>query len=185
MNEQLSNKLLERYPLIFKDYGGDPMKTCMAFGFECGSGWFWIIDALCANIVNSYENAVRHRKYDIEKGKISPDEELDEIVCPYAAQVKEKFGELRFYTEANMNGWSRDTFSMVDVATAISRRTCERCGCPAHQCSNGSWIRTSCTECDMLIMENDYEALRRREQEFVEETLLTLGEREKEEASWK
>ena len=58
MNEQLSNKLLERYPLIFKDYGGDPMKTCMAFGIECGSGWFWIIDALCANIVNSYENAV-------------------------------------------------------------------------------------------------------------------------------
>ena len=172
MNEQLSNKLIERYPMVLPD----------GMYVECGSGWFWILDSLCESIQNAYRHEVRQRRFEINDGKIAPDEELDDILCPYAVQIKEKFGGLRFYVDGMMGGWSKDTASFINMAESLSFRTCSKCGCPAHECYSGSWVRTNCTKCDMLIMENDYEALKEREQEFVEETLLTLGDREKNEA---
>ena len=50
MNEELDKKLCEKYPKIFRNRHGDPTKTAMCFGPECGDGWYNILDILCGNI---------------------------------------------------------------------------------------------------------------------------------------
>ena len=50
MNENLDKKLCERYPKIFRDRHGDMKETLMCWGFECGDGWYNIINQLCSNI---------------------------------------------------------------------------------------------------------------------------------------
>jgi hypothetical protein len=50
MKKELDEFLVKKYPKIFRDRYGDIRKTCMAWGFEIGDGWFNIIDAMCANI---------------------------------------------------------------------------------------------------------------------------------------
>ena len=42
-------------------------------------------------------------------------------------QVKEKFGELRFYTSA----CTKEEYKIIDEACALSEKTCEQCGEPA------------------------------------------------------
>ena len=46
MKLELENKLVEKYPAMFVNYHGDERDTCMAFGFECGDGWYDILDKL-------------------------------------------------------------------------------------------------------------------------------------------
>lgn len=59
-----------------------------------------------------------------------------------AAQVKEKFGTLRFY----YNGGNEYIRGLTAMAEAISCRTCESCGAPATQ-THGGWIKTICQSC--------------------------------------
>ena len=72
MHKILEKTLVKKYPDIFKDYGGDIMKTCMGWGLACGKGWFLLLDELCGKIKDMHVTA---------------------------RQVKEKFGTLRFYIE--------------------------------------------------------------------------------------
>lgn len=50
MRDELDKQLCEKYPKIFKNRNGDPMETLMCWGFECGDGWYQILDSLCSNI---------------------------------------------------------------------------------------------------------------------------------------
>jgi hypothetical protein len=50
MNQTLDKTLCERYPKIFADRHGDATATAMCWGFDCGDGWFNILDQLCAQI---------------------------------------------------------------------------------------------------------------------------------------
>ena len=40
MTKELELRLVKEFPSFFRDYGGDPHKTCMACGIEHGDGWF-------------------------------------------------------------------------------------------------------------------------------------------------
>lgn len=53
-------------------------------------------------------------------------------------QIKEKFGELRFYASG-----TPEVFDRIDEATDESRKTCEICGAAATQVGEG-WIYTLC-----------------------------------------
>lgn len=61
------------------------------------------------------------------------------------AQVKEKFGELRFYIDEGTDSM----FDRIEKATTESLRTCEDCGAPG-EIRGGGWLRTLCDNCDML-----------------------------------
>ncbi len=61
MNNQLDEQLCERYPKIFKNRYADMHTTAMCWGFECGDGWFNIIDTLCAEIQSHINNTRRMR----------------------------------------------------------------------------------------------------------------------------
>jgi predicted HicB family RNase H-like nuclease len=61
---------------------------------------------------------------------------------PRAAQVKEKFGGLRFY----MTSGTDEIYNLISEAEAKSRETCEECGKPGEERSM-PWIRTLCDSC--------------------------------------
>jgi len=61
---------------------------------------------------------------------------------PRAAQVKEKFGSLRFY----MTIGTDEVYAMISEAEELSSKTCEECGGPGEQRSGG-WIHTLCSNC--------------------------------------
>lgn len=50
MNKELDEQLCKDYPLIFANRHGDMATTAMCWGFDCGDGWYPIIDKLCYDI---------------------------------------------------------------------------------------------------------------------------------------
>jgi hypothetical protein len=68
------------------------------------------------------------------------------------AQIKEKFGLLRFYQEAWAEGTSDEAkeqaYKLIDAAEAASGKVCEDCGAPGSLGTpTGHWIRTVCPAC--------------------------------------
>lgn len=60
------------------------------------------------------------------------------------AQVKEKFGTLRFYADHTDAGMS----ARIREAERASARTCSECGAPGVLRHNRAWRQTLCDECD-------------------------------------
>ena len=61
MKTELDNKLCADYPKIFKNRRAPMTETAMCWGFDCGDGWFNIIDKMCANI-QSHINHTRQKR---------------------------------------------------------------------------------------------------------------------------
>jgi hypothetical protein len=109
--------LTEKYPKIFSQpYGG----------IACGEGWWPIVESLCGQIQH-------HINW---RNKFNP-------VVPQVtvAQIKEKFGGLRFYYE----GGDDTIAGMVSMAESWASKTCEICGVPATRQTTG-WIKNVCDE---------------------------------------
>lgn len=133
MTEEEDKLLCQKYPKIFKDRHSSITETCMAWGFECGSGWFNIIDTLC----NQIQQHVDWKSKNLSAEDI---ESLQVI----ALQVKEKFGTLRFY----YSGGDEMIEGMIRMAEAMTHKICEDCGAPGHRYTKG-WHRTLCNSCEI------------------------------------
>lgn len=134
MTPERDKELCDRYPQIFRNRHGDPRETLMCFGFDCGDGWFEIIDVLC-RYISSHVNHKRRQHSDM------PEEQFLEEHVVTAVQVKEKFGGLRFYVD----GADDYVRGLIDMAEGMSLRTCETCGKPG-RCRKGGWVSTLCEE---------------------------------------
>jgi len=126
MKQELEEALCKKYPKLFVNIDADMTTTAMCWGFECGDGWYNIINTLCANIQN-------HIDWKNKKEVVVPQVTVD--------QVKEKFGGLRFYYE----GGDDIIDGMVRMAEGMSEVTCEICGKPGES-QGGGWIRTLCED---------------------------------------
>ena len=157
MRKELDEALVARYPLIFKDRNGDMQRTLMCWGFECGDGWYNIIDVLCGKLSSEYMSA--KSRYEFIKDKVGQkmyggsgdvitqgeidhrkqimEEEASKV--PVAVQIKEKFGGLRFYVQAATS----KHYDYISFAESMSYRTCEQCGAPGKRYSMG-WHKTLC-----------------------------------------
>ncbi len=173
MRKELDEALCAKYPQIFKDRRGDPRQTLMCFGFECGDGWYNIIDTLCGLMTSEYHH--RKESYEFAKktldtggktpwGKDVTAEEVEEKKLameeaekqiPVAVQIKEKFGGLRFYTGPA----TEQHRNYITFAESMSYRTCEECGAPGKRYTDG-WHRTLC---------DIHAAMDGREEEYVYE----------------
>lgn len=61
MKKELDEALVAKYPKIFK-YRHAPMThTAMCWGFDCGDGWYNIIDVLCGNIQHHVDQKRKDR----------------------------------------------------------------------------------------------------------------------------
>lgn len=149
MTPSLEAKLVAKYPEIFKDYKGDPSKTCMAYGIAVGDGWFDLIDTMCEELTRSLKSAEFHLKrlklyHPTSLEKIALQEkkvEKERSLVPVAAQVKEKFGGLRFYVEEG----TQEHYAIIDFAENISYKLCEECGNKGKLYTLG-WHKTLCPD---------------------------------------
>ena len=146
MNEKLQIDLVKAYPNIFKNIGGDKTVTCMHWGIECNDGWYDLLDSLCYRI--SIHCTAQNTRYIVETDKyefvVEGDPEYMQVV---AAQIKEKMGELRFYTD----GGDATTEGMIQMAEQMSTRICELCGSPAKTSRDSGWFHTTCDACNKRI----------------------------------
>lgn len=134
MNIELEKKLVEKYPKILTEYRGDPMQTCMAFGIECGDGWYDLLD-----------KCMEKMQYCCDFFSLDGDGREVQVV---ANQIKEKFGGLRFYVSVyGANEIENDIID--DIISEAERRAtniCEVTGKDGTLCHRGGWYRTLCRE---------------------------------------
>jgi hypothetical protein len=138
MDEELDEKLCSKYPLIFADRHRSVMETAMCWGFECGNGWYDLIDTLCDTIQHHIDCRKRQREVMLSKIHGDIPEEIPQVV---AEQVKEKFGRLRFY----YRGGDEYIDGLVSMAEAMSTKICMTCGKPGVMYTNG-WWNVACEE---------------------------------------
>lgn len=123
MKKELDEALCRDFPNLYRDRHASMQVTCMCWGFSCSNGWHDIIRNLSAKL-----------EALIVK--------LPEEDRPYAVQVKEKFGGLRFY----MTSESEEMRELINAAEEMSYKTCEVCGKPGESYGDG-WIKTLCAMC--------------------------------------
>jgi len=173
MKPELEEKLLKKYPKIFRQRWLDPKDTCMCWGIETEDGWYFLIDNLC-RCIQSRIDCNRHAvSYQVE-----------------ASQVKEKFGTLRFYIDwvfiddkkteelraklykrwykylpkfkkilhkikllsyeenllENQSSAMNEIEGMISFAEHLSGRICESCGKEGKLTGKG-WVTTLCDKC--------------------------------------
>jgi hypothetical protein len=131
MKQELDQLLCEKYPKMMVNRDKSMMETCMCWGFECGDGWFTILDQLMGNIQHHIDWNNKNFEKGYKQYKQVPQVTLD--------QVKEKFGTLRFYYQ----GGDDEISGMVRMAESMSAVTCEQCGNPGTTGGQG-WITTLC-----------------------------------------
>ena len=113
--DAFAKKMEETFPKMFSQpYGG----------FCVGEGWWPVLTNLCANIQH-------HIDWQNKNSEVVPQVTV--------AQIKEKFGGLRFYYD----GGDDEISGMVRMAEAWAGNTCETCGAPGKR-RDGGWIKTLC-----------------------------------------
>ena len=105
------NNLIQQYPNLYANI----------VHFECGDGWYDIINSLSQEIETIITN-------NPSLGPIK------------VGQVKEKFGGLRYYLD---EGGCPEIYKAIEKAEKLSLFTCEVCGQPGKMRNDG-WIKTLC-----------------------------------------
>jgi hypothetical protein len=124
-HSEASDAMIKKYPKIFRDIGGDPKDTCMAFGISCGIGWFQIIDTLCNCIQKHCDHKNTVYNVDTNESYIMPDSDPSHMQV-VALQVKQKLHVLCFYT----SGGDETVHGMIEIAEALSAYISEDDGFP-------------------------------------------------------
>lgn len=113
--EEFEKRMVEAYPKMFAEpYGG----------FAVGPGWWPILESLCGQIQH-------HLDWKNKQSEVVPQVTV--------AQIKEKFGGLRFYYD----GGDDAIDGMLRMAESWAAHSCETCGAPGER-RDGGWIRTLC-----------------------------------------
>jgi len=113
--DAFEKEMQEKFPKMFSEpYGG----------FCCGEGWWPILKSLCGQIQH-------HIDWKARQGHDVP-----QVVV---AQIKEKFGSLRFYYD----GGDEYIDGLVSMAESWADHTCETCGELARKKTTG-YIKTVC-----------------------------------------
>lgn len=171
MRQELDKLLCEKYPKIFADRNKPMTETCMCWGFECGDGWYNIIDQLCSNIQHHIDWSVKNNQWDHNynamitkalagditdleeyyKGYINAEERMEETlqnglreVRPVISQVVAEQVKEKFGTlRFYYRGGDDYIDGLVSMAESMSAVTCEECGSPGTR-NDGGWISTLC-----------------------------------------
>lgn len=177
MKPELDKKLCTRYPVIFQDRHGDPKNTAMVWGFECGDGWYKIIDHLCS-LITAHQNSLVHNRTGDEEfnsilaqlkaGNSTPFDEYYKTFSPeYREQrkkqmleegpreLKEIFPIVAVQVKEKfgglrfyIDGGDETVHSYINFAESLSYHTCEFCGSNQDIGQTTSgWITTMCKNC--------------------------------------
>lgn len=157
MNKEKDDYLCARFPLLYRERNLGRRVTCFD-GFP-GDGWYQLIlglseklEPLIATIPEICECG--HPPERHPDGRCNEFEMHDCSPCgckgycdsrPRAAQVKEKFGGMRYY----LSGGAPEIYALVHEAEEASFHICEYCGAPGTTDSKpgGYWLKTLCDAC--------------------------------------
>ncbi len=146
MSPEKTAELIKKYPKIFQksEAGDEPFDS---FAFECGDGWFELINVLCQQIQQEvdyniiYNQNIQPRS---KSGALPKTKQLSLQVI--ASQIKEKFGTLRGHFDNIHCEENKRIKGMISMAEAMSYNICEECGNKATITTTG-WIRRLCSSC--------------------------------------
>jgi hypothetical protein len=148
----------------------------MSWGCEHGDGWYDILDELCKNLSHPFFYGPFKRYTSVPRNslcewlfmKLPWWDILDKILLKKVriadedkgvvfAQIKEKFGTLRIYTNGIASEVYKEVSEFIDAAERKSATTCELCGGPAKLKTTG-WYITICDKCenDVRISKNEW-----------------------------
>ena len=122
MNQEFTDRLFEKYPELYAGKDLPLTQNLMSFGFECGDGWYQIINALSWGLTQLIKQGQTNLR---------------------AVQVKQKWGTLRYY----INGSSKEANALIEMAEILSGVTCEACGSIKDVKPTKGWITYLCKNC--------------------------------------
>lgn len=177
MNQELDAALCAKYPKMFVNRNKSMQETCMCWGFECGEGWYNIINQLCGNIqrhidwkekqrgfVATYNdmmlqararNWVPFEEYYKHYTEEAREHVRIEILQLNFRDVPELIPQVTVDQVKEKFGTLRfyytggDTYidGLVSMAESMSGVTCEECGNIGEQ-RGGGWVHTYCNPCE-------------------------------------
>jgi hypothetical protein len=168
MQLTLDNKLCTLAPHLFVDRHASMQVTCLCWGFECGDGWYRLLEEAALELEpliiayieehpeerNPFPWFMMNSWHGIKWSACQPFAALRRLTewaivwlrpetaepwWPRASQVKEKYGTLRFYMTSGTN----EMYAITDKAERQSSVTCERCGKSGKMRGRG-WLYTAC-----------------------------------------
>jgi hypothetical protein len=141
MDQELQNKLFEKYPDLFSNRNKSRMESCMYWGIECNNGWYELLSSVCWRIFQHETNISERVRVRTKNDKPNDKSDLEYFPVKFD-QVKEKYGGLRIY----FSGGDDYVDGLVGMAEEYSYKVCEVCG-NAGKPNKGGWITTLCESC--------------------------------------
>ena len=178
MRQELDKLLCERYPKMMVNRNKNMQETCMCWGFECGDGWFNILDQLMSQIQHHIDwkekqraGAIKYNEmaaqakagnFDLfeETMKALPNDEfkekrLSEIVAGDFRPVPESIPQVTLDQVKEKFGTLRFYYTGGDDEISGMVRMAESMsGVTCEGCGNlgerrgGGWVHTYCTPCE-------------------------------------
>ena len=178
MKQELDKLLCEKYPKMMVNRNKDMKETCMCWGFECGDGWFNILNQLMSQIQHHIDwkekqraGAVKYNEmaaqakagnFDLfeETMKALPNDEykekrLAEIVAGDFRPVPESIPQVTLDQVKEKFGTLRfyyqggDDYISGMVSLAESMTAVTCENCGnPGSCRGGGWVHTYCTPCE-------------------------------------
>ena len=175
MKKELDEYLCKVYPKMMINRDKSIQETCMCWGFECGDGWFQILNQLMGNIQHHIDWRERQRDIDIKFNEMAVqlkagdstlfDESMKDMLNrDWVEKRKQELIDLplreikecpqvtldqvkeKFGTLRFYYTGGDDYISgLVSMAESMSGVTCEECGKPGTS-TRGGWIKTACKE---------------------------------------
>ena len=180
MRLELDKLLCEKYPKMMVNRNKNMQETCMCWGFECGDGWFNILDQLMGNIQHHIDWKEKQRKWAMEYNEMAaqakagnfdlfeasmkdrPNDEykekrLAEIVAGDFREVPESIAQVTLDQVKEKFGTLRFYYSGGDdyIGGLVSMAE-SMTGVTCEECGNpgesrgGGWIHVYCEPCEEL-----------------------------------
>jgi hypothetical protein len=121
--DEFETDMKTRFPLFYKNLGGNINETCMYWGIAVNLGWWNLIEKMSERIE------------EINKTLETP------VV---AAQIKQKFATLRVYVDYGTD----EVYDIISETEKESQTICESCGTRENVKIRGKhYILTQCLDC--------------------------------------
>lgn len=173
MKKELDEKLCAAFPKLFVNRHADMRTTAMCWGFDCGDGWYEILNHLCGNIQHHIDWKERQREVAIKHNamvakmqagdftefeqktqgwtedycKLQRERYLSEsaraVPDPIAQVTVDQVKEKFGTLRFYYSGGDSTIDGMVRMAESMSSVMCEECGSIGRR-HHGGWVRTLC-----------------------------------------
>jgi hypothetical protein len=118
--------IFSKFPFLYRERNLSSSMTCMCWGLCISEYWFPIIYELSEKIQKEIDTWTEEDRNNFS-----------------VAQVKEKFGGLRFYC----NGENEKISEFIKEAEHKASKTCIGCGSELEKRSEGGWSFVPCLKC--------------------------------------